>query len=197
MLLTEHVSSRVFPCRVFPCLRWKNTSTIPGWRPHQEIKAELMLSGTSSTFYLSCHFNSHPCFVQRPTVTVPPHKSAVILFLKSITKLSSKLEASPSIIRISLPHSWVVKRAHKRKTLMKEPYSWLNEDSFSNSSLILTSSSRIWYKYKKKPASCSCQVHHNLPSHSGFSKPTLLLHHPHPPFAYYSPSLPYLARSRK
>lgn len=182
-------------CRVFPCLRWKNTSTIPGWRPHQEIKAELMLSGTSSTFYLSCHFNSHPCFVQRPTVTVPPHKSAVILFLKSITKLSSKLEASPSIIRISLPHSWVVKRAHKRKTLKKEPYSWLNEDSFSNSSLNFTSSSRIWYKHKKK----TCQLQLPGAPQPAFSLWLLKTHSapPSPTFAYNSPSLPYLARSRK
>lgn len=151
-----------------------------------------MLTGTSSTFYLSCHFNSHPCFVQRSTVTVPPHKSAVILFLKSITKLSSKLEASPSIIRISLPHSWVVKRAHKRKTLVKKVYSWLNEDSFHFETLPSISLPVLEFGINTKK---------NLPAapQPAFSLWLLKTHSapPSPTFAYNSPSLPYLARSRK
>lgn len=127
VLLTEHG-------RVFPRLRWKKIAPYLAGDLTRKIKAELMLTATNSTFYLSRHFNSHACFVQTwSPVTVPPHKSAVILFFKSKTKLRSKLEASPCIIRILLPHSWVVKRAHNRTTLMKELYSWLNEDSsFSN-----------------------------------------------------------------
>lgn len=128
-----------------------------------------MLTGTSSIFYLSCHFNSYPCFVQSSTVTAPPHKSTVILFFKSITKLRSKLEASPSIIRTPLPHSWVVKRAQNRKTLMKEPYSWLNEDSFHFQTPPSVSLPAPEFGINKKKL--------QLPGAP--QPPTLLLHHLH------------------
>lgn len=44
----------------------------------RKIKAELMLTGTNSTFYLSCHFNSHLCLkptllLHHPHLLMTPH----------------------------------------------------------------------------------------------------------------------------